>query len=66
MAWKSSVVSFATRYERLSLPIPAIKSPGLIRDQQRNSLVAKAKGVDISDLVNDLLNKDLELIETAT
>ena len=28
--------------------------------------LARAKGVDLSDLVNDLLKKDLELIETAT
>lgn len=27
--------------------------------------LAKAKGVDLSDLVNDLLRKDLERIETA-
>jgi len=34
--------------------------------QNRLSTLATAKGVDISDLVNDLLKKDLELIETAT
>ena len=26
---------------------------------------AKAKGVDVSDLVNDLLKRDIELIEAA-
>jgi hypothetical protein len=34
--------------------------------QSRLSNLAAAKGVDITDLVNDLLKKDLELIETAT
>lgn len=34
--------------------------------QNRLATLAAAKGVDISDLVNDLLKKDLELIETAT
>jgi hypothetical protein len=34
--------------------------------QSRLSNLATAKGVEISDLVDDLLNKDLELIETAT
>jgi hypothetical protein len=34
--------------------------------QIRLTNLAKAKGVDLSDLVNDLLKKDLELIETAT
>jgi hypothetical protein len=34
--------------------------------QSRLSNLAAAKGVDISELVNDLLKKDLELIETAT
>jgi hypothetical protein len=34
--------------------------------QSRLSNLAAAKGVDISDLVNALLKKDLELIETAT
>ena len=34
--------------------------------QSRLTSLASAKGVDMSDLVNDLLRKDLELIETAT
>jgi hypothetical protein len=34
--------------------------------QSRLSNLAAAKGVDITDLVHDLLKKDLELIETAT
>ena len=34
--------------------------------QIRLTNLARAKGVDLSDLVNDLLKKDLELIETAT
>jgi len=34
--------------------------------QSRPSNLAAAKGVEISDLVNDLLKKDLESIETAT
>lgn len=34
--------------------------------QIRLTNIARAKGVDLSDLVNNLLKKDLELIETAT
>ena len=33
--------------------------------QTRLAAIASAKGVDLSDLVNDLLRKDIELIETA-
>ena len=34
--------------------------------QLRLTNLASAKGVELSDLVNELLRKDLELIETAT
>lgn len=34
--------------------------------QSRPTTLASAKGMDLSALVNDLLRKDLELIETAT
>lgn len=33
--------------------------------QDRLSSLASAKGVDLSELVNDLLRKDIELIEMA-
>lgn len=33
--------------------------------QSRLATLASAKGVDLSDLVNDLLRKDIELIEMA-
>ncbi len=33
--------------------------------QERLARLARAKNVDLSNLVNDLLRKDLELIETA-
>jgi hypothetical protein len=34
--------------------------------QIRLTNLARTKGVDLSDLINDVLKKDLELIETAT
>jgi hypothetical protein len=42
--------------------------PVYLDDEVQSRLIrlASAKGVDLSDLVNDLLRKDLELIETAT
>jgi hypothetical protein len=46
---------------KLALPVYLDKDV-----QSRLSNLATAKGVDISELVNDLLKKDLELIETAT
>jgi len=45
-----------------------VKLPVYLDDEVQSRLgnLARAKGVDLSDLVNDLLRKDLELIETAT
>jgi hypothetical protein len=48
-------------------PDMKLKLPIYLEDQVQTRLaaIASAKGVDLSDLVNDLLRKDIELIETA-
>ncbi len=50
--------SFYREGTRLSLPV-------YLDDQVQNTLtaLASAKGIDLSALVNDLLKKDIELIE---
>lgn len=45
-----------------SLELPVYLEAG-VRDYLTER--AKAKGVDVSDLVNDLLKRDIELIEAA-
>ena len=45
-----------------SLELPVYLEAG-VRDNLTER--AKAKGVDVSDLVNDLLKRDIELIEAA-
>jgi hypothetical protein len=49
-------------------PGMTLNLPVYLDDEVQSRLIrlASAKGVDLSDLVNDLLRKDLELIETAT
>jgi len=53
---------------RFCQPDMELNLPVHIDEDEQNRLInlAKAKGVDLSDLVKDLLKKDLELIETAT
>jgi hypothetical protein len=48
-------------------PEAVFRLPVYLDEQVQSYLIAKAdvEGVDLSDLVNDLLRTDIELIETA-
>ncbi len=48
-------------------PDAVFRLPVYLDEQVQNYLTAKAdaKGVDLADLVNDMLKKDIELIEMA-
>jgi hypothetical protein len=43
----------------------ALELPVYLEAGVRDYLTARAKGVPVSDLVNDLLKRDIELIEAA-